>query len=121
MCGFSIIARGFDPADAIGAGLLRALAVVRSSYISLGKAGRGGCVEDMDGRPEKVLEDHNWAAVNVRPDFYVYGGATDETAFGSLVRDLLSDLKGAGVKMPSESRRQAREANVEAYKICDWG
>ncbi len=114
--GFSIIARGFHPAHAIEPGPLRALAVLRTSYVALGKAAAGR-IEDLNGRLDRFLEDQSWAAVIVRPDFYVYGGAADETALRNLVRDMLADLADAGVKVTNEYLEQPTEANVEARTI----
>jgi len=115
--GFSIIARGFNPADAIEFSLLRALTAVSTSYVALGKAGRASYVEDLDGRLVTFLDDLRWVAVIVRPDFYVYGGAADETELGNLVRALLSDLRNAGVKMLKENQPQSKKVNGEARTI----
>jgi 2-polyprenyl-6-methoxyphenol hydroxylase-like FAD-dependent oxidoreductase len=98
---FSIIARGFDPAEKIEPRLLHALAVVGTSYVALGSTDGIRGVKDLDGRLEAFLDHHGWAAVIVRPDFYVYGGAADAAALANLVRDMLTHLENAGVSLPT--------------------
>jgi 2-polyprenyl-6-methoxyphenol hydroxylase-like FAD-dependent oxidoreductase len=104
--GFSIIARGFNPSDTLEPHMLHALAVVGASYIALGEADHVGGVKDLDGRLEEFLDRHGWAAVIVRPDFYVYGGATGATQLPNLVQTLITDLTNAGVNLPGEGQPQ---------------
>lgn len=106
---FSIISRGFDPVEKIEPRLLHALAVVGTSYVGLGSTDGSRGVEDLDGRLEAFLDQHGWAAVIVRPDFYVYGGAADATALENLVRDLLTHLRNAGVSLPTADEPLARD------------
>jgi 2-polyprenyl-6-methoxyphenol hydroxylase-like FAD-dependent oxidoreductase len=111
---FSIIARGFDPAMKIEPSLRRALAFVGTSYVALRSTDRIRGFEDLDGRLDAFLDHHGWAAVIVRPDFYVYGGAANAAALENLVRDLLAGLENAGVSLPTADEPLAREKNHEA-------
>jgi hypothetical protein len=106
---FSIISRGFNPVEKLEPRLLRALAVVGTSYVALGSTDGIRGVEDLDGRLEAFLDHHGWAAVIVRPDFYIYGGAADATALENLVRDLLTHLRNAGVSLPTADEPLARD------------
>jgi len=115
--GFSIIARGFEPAEKIDTRLLNALAVVGSSYITLGIANDIRGAEDMDGRLEAFLDQHGWAAMIVRPDFYVYGGAADAAGLNHLLRELLTDLESAGVGHPNSYETHTGETKREARSI----
>jgi 2-polyprenyl-6-methoxyphenol hydroxylase-like FAD-dependent oxidoreductase len=111
---FSIIARGFDPAMRIQPRLRRALGFVGTSYVALRSTDCIRGFEDLDGRFDAFLDHHGWAAVIVRPDFYVYGGAANAAALENLVRDLLTGLENAGVSFPTAYEPLAREKNHEA-------
>jgi 2-polyprenyl-6-methoxyphenol hydroxylase-like FAD-dependent oxidoreductase len=115
--GFSIIARGFEPAEKIDTRLLNALAVVGSSCITLGTANDIRGAEDVDGRLEAFLDQHGWAAMIVRPDFYVYGGAADAAGLNHLLRELLTDLESAGVGHPNSYETHTGETKREARSI----
>lgn len=114
---FVIIARGFDPAAAVGPGCRPALALVETAYVTLGGEDGGGTARDLDGRLEAFLEAQGWNAVIVRPDFYVYGGAHDARALRTLGEDLLTDLKRAGVILPGGAPGQSEEKGVEAGAV----
>jgi 2-polyprenyl-6-methoxyphenol hydroxylase-like FAD-dependent oxidoreductase len=111
---FSIIARGFDPAMKIEPRLRHALAFVGTSYVALGSTDGIRGFEDLDGRLDAFLDHHGWAAVIVRPDFYVYGGAANAAALENLVRDLLAGLENAGLSLPTADEPLAREKKHEA-------
>lgn len=111
---FVVIGRGFDPAVAIGPRERHALTALGVSYLALG--GPGGA-EDLDGRLEAFLSQRGWAAMIVRPDFYVYGGAAAAAGLRTLVDDLLADLAGAGVTLPEHDQSDTEENTREARAI----
>jgi hypothetical protein len=88
--GFVVITRGFgtDPGarSAIGAKTLR--------------IGEGG-LADRDGRLDAFLDAQGWDAMIVRPDYYIYGGATHE-GLPALAEALAADLAANGVAVLQE-------------------
>ncbi|MDB5583097.1 MAG: bifunctional 3-(3-hydroxy-phenyl)propionate/3-hydroxycinnamic acid hydroxylase [Bradyrhizobium sp.] len=91
--GFVVIARGFDPQMEIGDARRSGLAVVGAHYLVLDEA-----VQDLDGRLDALMTAQGWAAMVVRPDFYVYGGAAAASDMAALADDLLADLARAGLR-----------------------
>ena len=49
-------------------------------------------VADTDGRLQAWLKQHDAAAMILRPDFYVYGYAKDQSSLNRLTRGLLGQL-----------------------------
>jgi hypothetical protein len=45
------------------------------------------------------MSAHGWVAMIIRPDFYVYGGASQVVELNALVKDFLADLQQAGVRI----------------------
>ena len=83
--------RDFQQRD-VRAALHRAgIRVIRLARASAGGL-PAGTVIDVTGNYHRWLEKHDCCAVLVRPDFYVYGGASTTTSAGALARELLSDL-----------------------------
>jgi 2-polyprenyl-6-methoxyphenol hydroxylase-like FAD-dependent oxidoreductase len=90
--GFMLVMRGLD--SAVVTPLLGDLA---HRVIVLGA--QADQARDIDGRLDAFLDEQGWSAMIVRPDFYVYGGATDATALERLAQALVDDLAQAGVRM----------------------
>ncbi|QIG78619.1 bifunctional 3-(3-hydroxy-phenyl)propionate/3-hydroxycinnamic acid hydroxylase [Stakelama tenebrarum] len=90
--GFLLFTREIDPATAMDA-----LSCLPLRAVRLGQG--DGTVRDLDGRIDDFLDEHGWAGMIVRPDFYVYGGAADAAAFDRLALALADDLAAAGVRL----------------------
>ncbi|MDT5137066.1 MAG: hypothetical protein QOD58_1328 [Mycobacterium sp.] len=54
--------------------------------------GAEGTVVDVDGTYRRWFSENCWAAVAVRPDFYIYGTAVDATSAEALADDLVNAL-----------------------------
>ena len=80
------------------AGLTR----IGARYASFGTDGGSNAIRDIDGRMTAFMDLHHWDAMIVRPDFYIYGGIADCSAMPGLAKDLLTDLKNAGLKALGE-------------------
>ncbi len=110
--GFVVVTRGFDGGDMLVRQAIDALAVVDAQFVTLGDGENG--VRDLDGRLDDFLTAQGWAAMIVRPDYYVYGGVAAQGGLGALVDDLLADLAAAGVAVCTVSRNEEtwREARA---------
>ena len=111
--GFVIVTRGFDADAVLERGAADALAVIDAHCITFGEGEGENDVRDLDGRLDDFLTAQGWAAMIVRPDYYIYGGAASQSGLPALVDDLLADLTAAGVAFHAvseneESRREAR-------------
>ena len=95
--GFVAVGRSIDPEAVIGRDVHAALAVVGMRYLALDGGPGPNAIADLDGRLAAFLAERGWAAVIVRPDFYVYGGASDGPGLATLAADLARDLALAGV------------------------
>ena len=110
--GFVVVTRGFDAEAAVESEAADALAVLGAQFVTLGDGENG--VRDLDGRLDDFLTAQGWAAMIVRPDYYVYGGVAAQGGLGVLVDDLLADLASAGVVVRTVSRNEEtwREARA---------
>lgn len=116
--GFVVIARQGDPAKLLDADLKSTLAVLSTHYVTLNDPTSVHFLEDLDGRLDTFLMAHGWNVMIVRPDFYVYGGATDESSLVGLVRDMIRDLKHAGFTASAAvNLKQYVKVNHEARTI----
>jgi 2-polyprenyl-6-methoxyphenol hydroxylase-like FAD-dependent oxidoreductase len=94
--GFLVVARGGDPLTGVDAATQSALAAMATQFLQLG----GSSVHDLDGRLDAFLDAQGWAAMVVRPDFYVYGGTGTLAAIPGLLADLIRDMQRAGFSTP---------------------
>ena len=94
--GFVVIGRGFDPEAVLAPKQHRQLAVAAARYLELG-TGSPNAARDLDGRLDAFLDARGWAAMIVRPDFYIYGGVAAADELPGLVDDLVADLTQAGI------------------------
>ena len=101
--GFVVVGRGFDPGAALPGEVRAALAGAGLRCVALGAG--PDAVRDRDGRLDAFMAGHGWAAMIVRPDFYVYGGAVDAHALCRLAADLVRDLSLAGLRSAGPSGR----------------
>lgn len=79
-----------DPTDALGAQRCAALQRLGCVVIAL------DTVDDLDGRHRGHLRDLGAVAYLARPDFVLFGTATDTADLGALVDDLCAALAAPG-------------------------
>ena len=99
--GFLLITTHANPPAWFDAATLAALEPIGLRFVSLASHPGKGTLRDLDSRMQPFLEQHGWDTMIVRPDFYVYGGASGSADREQLVSDLLSDLAGSGVLLPA--------------------
>ena len=104
-CGFAVIARGFDPEAVVG----NSLEAVSPTFVELSGTG----ATDIGGRIRAFLTTNGWDAMIVRPDFYVYGGATGMESLAKLASDFVRDIAAAGIGTPvSRNELEFHEARA---------
>jgi 2-polyprenyl-6-methoxyphenol hydroxylase-like FAD-dependent oxidoreductase len=89
--GFVLIARGESPRTRLTAEQLEALDAVGTHLVALRDGGLDG-VADVDGVLSAWLEEHDVAAVLIRPDYYVFGAVTSPRSLPRLVDDLVAQI-----------------------------
>jgi hypothetical protein len=52
---------------------------------------------DLDDRLKPFMQDRCWEFMMIRPDFYIYGGASGARALHDLVSDWLADMAELGM------------------------
>ncbi len=104
--GFLLITTHANPLAWFDAATLSALEAIGLRFVSLSSHPGEGTLRDLDSRMQPFLEQHGWDTMIVRPDFYVYGGASGSTDRMHLVSDLLSDLAGSGVLLSATGSLQ---------------
>ncbi|KUM84054.1 MULTISPECIES: bifunctional 3-(3-hydroxy-phenyl)propionate/3-hydroxycinnamic acid hydroxylase MhpA [Streptomyces] len=87
--GFTLVAAE-DPTAALGPGRLARLESLGCAVVALDR------VDDLDGRHREYLQLLGAVAYLARPDFVLFGAATDSADLGRLVDDLDAALAGAG-------------------------
>ena len=110
--GFVVIARGFDAEAGLGREAADALALLGAQFVTLGDGEND--VRDLEGRLDDFLTAQGWAAMIVRPDYYIYGGVASGGDVPALADDLLADLAKAGVRFHTalRTRENVREARA---------
>ena len=95
--GFMIVATGKDPRTVLNENQLAALQQLGTQYLSV-NAPQADCnVTDLDNKLQPFMQQHQWRAFIVRPDFYIYGGCSEVSGLTELIEDLLADLQREGV------------------------
>jgi len=89
--GFTLIAAAGDPLEELD-GRDRALLDVLAAHVVSLDPGADCGRRDADGRLTSWLRKHGAHAVLVRPDFYVFGSATDAADLPGLIDDLRKQL-----------------------------
>ena len=110
--GFCVVLRDADPADVLRPDQMRALAGLGAHVVGISAAPRGDLVVDIDGKYGAFLDIHSSAALVIRPDFYIFGGALDASSLPVLVDALLAALEGSGFRLPAEAARVHRDEQV---------
>ncbi|MFD5597462.1 bifunctional 3-(3-hydroxy-phenyl)propionate/3-hydroxycinnamic acid hydroxylase [Streptomyces griseorubiginosus] len=85
--GFTLVTAE-DPTAALGPGRIARLEHLGCSVVAL------DTVDDLDGRHREYLQRLGAVAYLARPDFVLFGAATDSTDLGALVDDLDAALSG---------------------------
>ena len=91
--GFLFISTGANPQTVLGAQALAGLKSLNVSFLPLAEEANAGQVHDLDGKLQPFLQSHGWTAMIVRPDFYVFGGASSESDWNGLADALLTSLR----------------------------
>jgi 2-polyprenyl-6-methoxyphenol hydroxylase-like FAD-dependent oxidoreductase len=89
--GFTLIAVAGEPVDELDGRDRTLLDALGAHVVSLDPRAEGGH-RDADGRLTGWLREHGAHAVLVRPDFYVFGSATDAADLPALIDDLRDQL-----------------------------
>ncbi len=90
--GFCVVLRNADPAEVLRPDQLRALAEIGAHVVSL-TSGRGGDrVVDVEGKYAAFLKAHGAVGMITRPDFYLFGGASQASGMVALVDELIAAL-----------------------------
>lgn len=107
--GFLLITRGF--AAELPLHLRAGLDAIGTSHIALNAPGG---ITEASGKLDGFMAENGWAAMIVRPDYYVYGGAQTAAVLPQLVEALLGDLAAHGLAAHSS---QEKEDHHEARAI----
>lgn len=107
--GFSLVMCGHDPRRELDAETIAALRLINMHYASIGGGETDNGLIDLDGRLEPFMRAHDWKAMIIRPDFYVYGGASRAVNLNALIKDFLSDLQKAGVEITGLNANQVQD------------
>ena len=90
--GFQLIATDQAVIDALDELNRDFLASIGATVAVVNADGSRGGVRDVDGTYAEWFAEHGRAAVLARPDFYLYGSATDASDVNALVADLRSSI-----------------------------
>jgi 2-polyprenyl-6-methoxyphenol hydroxylase-like FAD-dependent oxidoreductase len=102
--GFTLLAAGGDPLAGLDESQRGFLSALGCNVASLQQGAPHG-VRDVDGRATRWLADAGVHAVLVRPDLYVFGGASDQADVGALIDDLRAKL---GARDGNTTKQEAR-------------
>jgi 2-polyprenyl-6-methoxyphenol hydroxylase-like FAD-dependent oxidoreductase len=102
--GFTLLAAGGDPLAGLDESATRFLSALGCNLASLQQDARHG-VRDVDGRATRWLADAGVHAMLVRPDLYVFGGASDQPDVAALIDDLRAQL---GARADNTTYQEAR-------------
>lgn len=107
--GFLLISRGAAPA--LPDHMLAGLDAIGTRHVALNTPGG---ITETDGKLDGFMAENGWAAMIVRPDYYVYGGAGTAAELPQLVGALLGDLAAHGLGTRTS---QEKEDHHEARAI----
>jgi len=100
--GFQVIVRGGAADALLGEEVHAGLQRIGARFASLGRHGAANTLRDNSGRIDGFMAANGWAAMIVRPDFYIYGAVAELGALNRLAEDLLADLVCAGIRLTTE-------------------
>lgn len=96
--GFLVITRGFTAA--LSPILQAALDIIGTRHVALNAPGG---VTETGGRLDAFMAGQGWAAMAVRPDYYVYGGAATAGDLPALLADMIADLQSYGLDVAHQA------------------
>lgn len=102
--GFTLLAADGDPLAGLDESQRGFLSTLGCNVASLQQDAPHG-IRDLDGRATSWLADAGVHAVLVRPDLYVFGGASDQTDVAVLIDDLHAQL---GARAGNTTNQEAR-------------
>ena len=100
--GFVMVSRSRAVEAALGEHertFLDALGVKRVVVVPVGAMAESGSLVDLDDKFIPFMARHGIEAMLVRPDFYLYGAASEVSEVNALVEDLQGDLERYGVRL----------------------
>ena len=105
--GFRVVTQGDNPRVLeIADGLAAETAVEVAAF-----GAAPGALHDVGAGVAAFMAEQGWAAMIVRPDFYVYGAAADDQAFADLAATFQADLQRLHLRLPSAlSAKDASES-----------
>ncbi len=115
--GFVVLSCDLDAEALLDQAARNALAGVATRYVTLTRSDRPGCGREVEGRIGAFLDARGWAAMIVRPDFYVYGGAEDGAAFVALADALVADLAAHGVRVTPSTLAGAPSSRLDRVPV----
>lgn len=105
--GFVLVLRSADARRALTDASLAVLEQLGGHAVHLAEAeaeGGADAVVDLDGKFIPFMDELGLAAMLVRPDFFMYGGARRAGDIPALVADLAADLRRHGVAIAADRR-----------------
>jgi 3-(3-hydroxy-phenyl)propionate hydroxylase len=90
--GFTLLGRDRDPAAELDPRRAEMLTAIGARSFAVTREPRPGALVDLDGTLTDFIAAAGGDAVLIRPDFYVFGVATDATSLTALVDDLGEQL-----------------------------
>ncbi|MGS0756737.1 bifunctional 3-(3-hydroxy-phenyl)propionate/3-hydroxycinnamic acid hydroxylase MhpA [Roseateles sp. GG27B] len=109
--GFVLVSRSSAAQAALGATQREFLEALGAKRVVIYKAGADvemhvDAWHDLDGKILPYMDQHDIDTMLVRPDFYLYGAASQASDVNSMVDDLAVDLRRCGVKLSAADERQ---------------
>ncbi|MFD2272337.1 hypothetical protein ACFS07_17400 [Undibacterium arcticum] len=112
--GFVLILRNAAHGTSVTPADRACLAGMNGKIVHLGDQEDGNGEEvivDLDKKFTPFMDGHGIVAMLVRPDFYIYGGATAPSEISGLIERLAIDLGKYGFKRAGESNNKAEEGS----------
>ena len=95
--GFLFISIGVDSRNALASETVDDLFALGVRFLHLTSEPEVGRIHDLDGKLQPFMHKHGWDAMIVRPDFYVFGGASGGPDRVALANGFLGSLHLFGV------------------------
>lgn len=106
--GFVLFTRSPDAIAALPANDTETLSFIGARVFAVNVPNDEKSVTDRDGRLVGLMDAQGWDSMIVRPDFYIYGGAS-AGALPSLIADFLADMRRAGLRDPDLTGKFIKE------------